>query len=61
MSATRQRIAPPLEQAAVVFTFDRDSQVMRRAACDPDLVAAYAAELAERGLEVAIFFPPVQP
>jgi hypothetical protein len=46
------------EAAAVVFTFDPDSQVMRRAQCDPDLVAAYAADLAERGLEVAVYFPP---
>jgi hypothetical protein len=58
---TLQRITLAPNQAAVVFSFDPDSQVMRRASCDPELVAAYAAELAERGLEVAVYFPGVAP
>lgn len=49
---------PRAQEAAVVFTYDPQSSVMRRAQCDPDLVAAYAADLAERGLEVAVYFPP---
>jgi hypothetical protein len=56
---TLPRIPMAPSQAAVVFTFDPDSQVMRRAQCDPALVEAYAADLAERGLEVAVYYGPV--
>jgi hypothetical protein len=45
------------EAAAVVFTFDPDSQVMRRAQCDPALVEAYERDLRARGLEVAVYRP----
>jgi hypothetical protein len=48
---------PRAQEAAVVFTFDPDSQVMRRAQCDPALVEAYERDLRARGLEVAVYRP----
>jgi hypothetical protein len=47
------------QEAAVVFTFDPDSQVIRRAQCDPALVEAYERDLRARGLEVAVYRPEV--